>query len=142
MKKELLPQFFKALKHAGIDSADRADYIQEWTDGRTSSAREMTDIEAVKVIRHINVEYRKATKADLRDQLRKRLIGMAYGIGFDTEWCKQWCEKNGVGAGEKRVCKKFNQYTVSELYALRAKMEKVVADHIAAVDKRMKGAEQ
>jgi hypothetical protein len=111
-----LGQIHKLLKQTGRE-ANKADLVASFTDGREESSAKMTYEEATKLINHLSMQ----TQPDDCDKKRKRLIGMAYGIGANAQFVKAWCEKYGVYG----VKKEFNKYDSKELSGLISKFSKV-----------------
>lgn len=93
--------------------------------GRTGKYSDLTEKE---VIDFCNYGHRKMVdkQEDMRDRNRKQLMAMAYSIDKKPKDMIAWCEKMGVGSGDKRVKRKFNEYTLAELIKLKMKYKKVV----------------
>lgn len=109
------------LKQTGT-ADNKRDMVYSITNGRSESTRDLTAQEAQNMISKLQaIQAAKPAVNDECDKKRKRLIGMAYGIGENAAFAKAWCEKYGVFQTKK----KFNEYSSTELSALIAKFEKV-----------------
>lgn len=109
------------LKQTGT-ADNKRDMVYSITGGRSESTRDLTAQEAQNMISKLQaIQAAKPAVNDECDRKRKRLIGMAYGIGENADFAKAWCEKYGVFQTKK----KFNEYSSTELSALIAKFEKV-----------------
>ncbi|GFR87969.1 hypothetical protein ElyMa_002505700 [Elysia marginata] len=130
MNTQLNRRFYGLLGKYGIDKVSACLVASA---GRTESSRELTDDEAKWFC---NEGYRLLLESDhesKKDKKRKQLIAMSYSIGEDPQFVKEWCEKYGVGSGDNRETREFNEYTLQELYALVVKFQKVVDDRIKSV---------
>lgn len=107
--------------------------VEQITNGRATSTKDMTEDEAKELIATLLGQIARKTGAHPAnevlpdgDKYRKRLIAMAYNMSPKPEnpqqFVKDWCEKYGV-FGKK---KPFNDYTISELIGLIEKFKKVV----------------
>ena len=145
MNLSIQKQFFATLAKRNL-TEQRGDLIHAFTNGRTSSAADLTDIEGLELIRGWNTasatkQHTEQPLADLlpaalpkrtnwqppptddeANHLRRRLIAMRYDTGHTLPELKTWCETMGA-AGEK--CK-FNDYAPEQLRKLIAKYQKVV----------------
>lgn len=128
-----------------ITGQNKEYVIYGFTNGRTSSPKDLSDAEARELINSLPppaeppkeaapkaAESPAAPKAAAKrkpyqhanpeaEPMRKRLIAMSYAKGKDVQFVKGWCEKQGVN-GEK---KKFNDYTVAELKKLSITFQKI-----------------
>lgn len=126
-------------------TGEKKEYaIYGFTNGRTSSSKDLTDAEAQVFISKLEEQIPKAhdpTKADEpqgslnplgiaqgmkfdkwgkpipnpeAEPMRRYMLKLGYEKGKDPKFTKGWCERQGVN-GEK---KKFNDYTVAELKKL------------------------
>lgn len=112
-----LKRIHAAIQLLGLQK-NKADLVHSFSNGRCESTKDLTYAEANEMLQHLNVHVQPTEECDKK---RKRLIGMAYGIGANSEFVKAWCEKYGVYG----VKKKFNQYDSRELSGLIAKFSKV-----------------
>lgn len=129
-------------------TGDKKEYaIYGFTNGRTSSSKDLSNAEARELIASLpkapqaplnppeEGESEKATKKPWTppnleaEPMRKRLIAIAYSKGKDAKYVKDWCERQGVTVktedGEQVVKKKFNEYTVADLKKLEAVFKKI-----------------
>lgn len=114
------------LTKLGMDADDKRSVVREFTKGRTTSSKEMSDFEARELVNYLQSQNIVEKENRQADKLRKVLIAKAYSIGETLEFVKGWCEKFGTG----NVKRGFNEYTVPELHALIDKFDKVVVHRI------------
>lgn len=118
-------RFFALLTELGIVE-ERAAIISGFTNGRTDSSRDLSDLDAALLIKKIEKQYGVDRERDNCEKLRKRLIGMSYGCGKDAKFVIEWAENHGVkdklGNLNKRL---FNYYNTAELLTLIGVFTKV-----------------
>lgn len=119
-----------ALKQCGFENS-KADLVHSFSNGRTESSRDLTRKEAQELLDYLN----NKIEPDECDKKRKRLIGMAYGIGANTAFVKAWCEKYGVFG----LKKKFNEYNSRELSGLIAKFGLVEKHAVTKILEEVEG---
>ncbi|WP_286755484.1 hypothetical protein [Roseivirga sp. UBA838] len=104
-------QFFAVIKQHGID---KADIVEFYTEGRTSSIREMKPAEQAAMMEHIkslNGTQPDYWKPGPGDKQRKALMGMAYKM----RWAKP---------GDHKAC-----IAAIDTWALQQKYKKALAEH-------------
>lgn len=117
----------------------RADYIQQFTDGRTGSTKEMYEHEADAMIAALNGQPAKAYKQtrpvandDKANNQRRRIIAMAHELGWtysvggqakaDMKRIDDWCVKFSY------LKKPMNEYTLTELPKLVSQFQLMSKD--------------
>lgn len=133
--------FFAIMKQAtaaGMTQTYR-EVISDFTQGRTDSLRDLTTAELAALQANLSLLARTAAnkpgKTDpVSDSMRKAIIAQFLSIDRTAEDAIRWAETHGV-FGNKRA---FNDYNKKELWQLIRNAEKVKADHIASVAKKLK----
>lgn len=118
-------RFFALLTELGIVE-ERAAIISGFTNGRTDSSRDLSDLDAALLIKKIEKQYGVDRERDNCEKLRKRLIGMSYGCGKDAKFVIEWAENHGVKDKHGNLNKRlFNYYNTAELLTLIGVFTKV-----------------
>lgn len=118
-------RFFALLTELGIVE-ERAAIISGFTNGRTDSSRDLSDLDAALLIKKIEKQYGVDRERDNCEKLRKRLIGMSYGCGKDAKFVIDWAENHGVKDKHGNLNKRlFNYYNTAELLTLIGVFTKV-----------------
>ena len=105
---------------------ERAAIISGFTNGRTDSSRDLSDLDAALLIKQIEKQYGVDRERDNCEKLRKRLIGMSYGCGKDAKFVIDWAENHGVKDKHGNLNKRlFNYYNTAELLTLIGVFTKV-----------------
>lgn len=118
-------RFFALLTELGIVE-ERAAIISGFTNGRTDSSRDLSDLDAALLIKQIEKQYGVDCERDNCEKLRKRLIGMSYGCGKDAKFVIEWAENHGVKDKHGNLNKRlFNYYNTAELLTLIGVFTKV-----------------
>jgi len=125
MTTKFYKRFFALLTELGIVE-ERAAIISGFTNGRTDSSRDLSDLDAALLIKQIEKQYGVDRERDNCEKLRKRLIGMSYGCGKDAKFVIDWAEKHGVKDKHGNLNKRlFNYYNTAELLTLIGVFTKV-----------------
>lgn len=129
MTTKFYKRFFALLTELGIVE-ERAAIISGFTNGRTDSSRDLSDLDAALLIKQIEKQYGVDRERDNCEKLRKRLIGMSYGCGKDAKFVIDWAENHGVKDKHGNLNKRlFNYYNTAELLNLIAVFKKVQAHY-------------
>ena len=125
MTQKFYKRFFALLTELGIVE-ERAAIISGFTNGRTDSSRDLSDLDAALLIKKIEKQYGVDRERDNCEKLRKRLIGMSYGCGKDAKFVIDWAENHGVKDKHGNLNKRlFNYYNTAELLTLIGVFTKV-----------------
>jgi hypothetical protein len=125
MSTKFYKRFFALLTELGIVE-ERAAIISGFTNGRTDSSRDLSDLDAALLIKQIEKQYGVDRERDNCEKLRKRLIGMSYGCGKDAKFVIDWAENHGVKDKHGNLNKRlFNYYNTAELLTLIGVFTKV-----------------
>ena len=125
MTTKFYKRFFALLTELGIVE-ERAAIISGFTNGRTDSSRDLSDLDAALLIKQIEKQYGVDRERDNCEKLRKRLIGMSYGCGKDAKFVIDWAENHGVKDKHGNLNKRlFNYYNTAELLTLIGVFTKV-----------------
>ena len=125
MTTKFYKRFFALLTELGIVE-ERAAIISGFTNGRTDSSRDLSDLDAALLIKQIEKQYGVDRERDNCEKLRKRLIGMSYGCGKDAKFVIEWAENHGVKDKHGNLNKRlFNYYNTAELLTLIGVFTKV-----------------
>ena len=112
----------------GLTGEKKEYAIYGFTDGRTSSSKDMSDAEARELIARLPPPPKRAEEAMPPKEpkqawtppnpeaapMRRYMLRLGMEKGKDFKFTKGWCEKQGVDGAKK----KFNAYTVAELKKL------------------------
>jgi hypothetical protein len=131
-----------ALSFAGIDDDTRHDLVSAWTNGRTSSTRELTGDEMTDLIWKLNNDHLFATRPRLAIEVlhesemkRKRSIVLAIAqrtglhTGTTFEKFNGWMVKSSI------LKKRLSKYTMDELDELIKQMHGLEANYKASAEK-------
>lgn len=113
-----------AIKRLKLEK-NKKDLVFSFSKENSDSTKDLTRAQAQELLDYLN----NKIEPNECDKKRKRLIGMSFGIGANTEFVKAWCEKYGV-FGKK---KKFNEYDSRELSGLIAKFQFVEKHRVEKV---------
>jgi len=108
------------------------ELAKSFSDGRTTSVREMYGHEAWLLIKHLSDEGKEPTA---KERMQRKILSMAHEQGWKLPGSKinmakvnAWCMKYGAP-----VHKPFNDYNEIELPALVTQFEKMYAKHLSAI---------
>lgn len=135
---EQLRSIFGMCKQLRIDSENRAEMIIEVTDGRSSSAKDLSYHEAKELIRHLNTIAEGNgkgwnTKQWRMDKMRKKILSFFHEMGYaqggklDMEKVNAQIEKLGYKK------KPLNQYHYEELPKLVTQFENIRNSYLKAI---------
>lgn len=136
-EKPVTPQQLKAL-HAtfhtmGYDNEDRHDFIAQFTDGRTSSTKELTADEARRLLERLNEDKSKRAQAEAKTVLRS-IYALSMQISFlnkdytsDTEEERRmnYAKINRFCLDRTKFRKAITQMTLPELKEVKKQLEAV-----------------
>lgn len=157
--KMYFPQLFALLKKLGIDDAGRAQLVDQYTDGRSSSARDLRRPEILALIQSLQsqssdgapLSSRRGAGGEVADKMRKRIISMAHEMGWELPLAPlAFGEGPGVRqcSGKPKAdmprinawCEKYgylhkplNSYTLQELPTLVTQFENMYQDFIKKI---------
>jgi hypothetical protein len=117
------------------NSNSKEEMIQQFTNCRTSSIKDLNDAELKEIVAVLNAisGVKPVVKDEKADRMRKAIISIFKKMNRPTKDAIAWAEKQGV-RGEK---KDFNDYSTGELYVLINVAEKVLADWQQALRKKI-----
>ena len=127
-KKKDFSRFFAIAKSKGIDlSQFKEDLVLQFTDGRTSSIREMKESEYIEMCDCLQYDRRKA-ESDEEFQARRRkarsaVLKRLQLLGIDTT---DFARVNNFCLDRRIAGKVFGMLTVDELNALIPKLESML----------------
>ncbi len=121
---------FRILSELGLKTEeDRHNLISGFTNGRTTSTKDLSDWEAESLIKHLESADYKAC-----DKMRKKIISMAIEMGWivmrnnkpsgDMNAIEQWCLNRSY------LKKGLNEYTYKELPKLVTQFSMMHVDHL------------
>lgn len=125
--------FHATLNQLGLMD-DKRYLIERMTNGRTNSARELTDQELCDMVAHLNSKqpYNEPYKLP-GDKMRKAIISMAHEMGWrlagkaDMQRINNWCVAKG------KYHKKLNDHNMQELTELVSQFQIVYQKHLKTV---------
>lgn len=136
-EKPATPQQIKALQATfhtmGYDAEDRHDFIAQFTDGRTSSTKELTADEARRLLERLNEDKSKRAQAEAKTVLRS-IYALSMQISFlnrdytsDTEEERRmnYAKINRFCLDRTKFRKAITQMTLSELKEVKKQLEAV-----------------
>lgn len=134
MKNQYAPFFaaYNASVKAG-NSLSKEEQINIFTNGRTSSLKELSHWELQELTRSLCMVAPAPVVNDKADKMRKAIIAIYRSMGRTVADAIAWAEKQGV----KGTKKQFNQYTTGELYVLIGIAEKIKADWSKSIRKQI-----
>lgn len=113
-----------------LDTEQRHELASQFSQGRTSSTRELTAIEANNLIHQLELQARMGTDEGKLYNMRRKVFSLAHQLGWETPDGKVdrarldgFCEKRGVAH------KPLMQHTVRELAALVTQLQNVNDSH-------------
>lgn len=129
------------------NTASKEEVVFEFTGGRTTSLRELSEAELKDLIDQLNQKsaFRQAqgTKNYSKDEIarntmRRAIIAQFHCAGRDgVRAAKAWAEKQGATVDNVNIKRRFNDYTQQELISLIKKAEKMRVTDIDAVAKQL-----
>jgi len=142
---QYFPEFFALLKQLGIKTDDeRHELIYDFTDGRTSSSKDLTEVEMNLLITRLRRQSSGTISAgftprnDAANKMRRKIISMAYQIGWtertpngdkaDMLRINGWCHKFGY------LHKPLNDYALPELPRLVTQFENMYNDVVKGMN--------
>jgi hypothetical protein len=100
----------------------KEEVVASYTNGRTSSLKELSHIELAEIVRQLNSSAPPPQIASTKeDKMRKSIIAIFRDMGLSVDDAKPWAEKQGV----KGIKKHFNKYSAAELFVLIRLAEKI-----------------
>lgn len=109
----------------GIDKEQKAYLVEQYTEGRYSSTKDMSNTECQALIDHL-AKVAMDTNADRANVMRRKAFAMAHELGWETEDGKvdrarfdAWLLKYGY------LHKGINDYSHNELPKLLTQMEQL-----------------
>lgn len=119
-------RLFGLLGKLDIDNEGRAYLVEQFTEGRTTSTKELREHECAALIDHLDNLVRN-TNADAAQKMRRKVFSIAHELGWediggkvDTDRLHNWLLKYGY------LHKPLNDYTSHELPRLITQLEKVL----------------
>lgn len=116
----------KQLRNSGL-KYERAELIKDFTQGRTSSLRELGASEYVDLLMSMNQMVVKGANAEANN-MRRKVIACLAKAGYtsapkaaDMERINNWCKSHGY------LHKRLNEYSIGELPKLVTQAELVYA---------------
>ena len=123
----------KQLKSAGAP-VDRSDLIHAFTEGRTSSLKELSEYEYREFINHMNTLLQQSKKiSDKGLRQRRKVIALFCNMGYvindkpDMKSINDWCKKYG------HLKKQLNDYVGADLTKLVVQAEEVYNSFIKGI---------
>ena len=123
--------FFAAIATAtkrGLTKS-RDEVVAEFTEGRTSSVKDLSDYELQELCRRLNAlsgsSYTPTAGNQKADKMRKSIIAIFYSMNKTAAQAKAWAEKQGIDG----IKKPFNAYKTQELWRLIRIAEMIKQDH-------------
>lgn len=125
----------KELKTNGFDF-ERAELIQQFTDGRKSGLSDLSHFEYAEFLRWLNRTFQKATNTEAQkcNLMRRKIIALFHKMNYklddgkiDMQHVNEWCVKYG----HKHV--ELNAYNYNELTTLLTQAENYYKTFIEAL---------
>ena len=138
---------FYASYHTSVkcgNSASKEEVVFEFTGGRTTSLRELSDAELNDLIDQLNQKSaiqgtKKYSKDETaRNTMRRAIIAQFHCAGRDgVRAAKAWAEKQGATIDHVNIKRRFNEYTQPELISLIKKAEKMRVIDLKTISKQL-----
>jgi len=141
ISKRTQKRLFALLAITKCDKDDRASLCNKASNGRTNSAKEITESEAKKIIDYLQAVADDKDNDDFKkgDKMRKRILSLCYTMGMtkinkntgksqvDYKWLNGWMLKYSY------LKKPLNDYKYNELAKLVSQFEKTVEHYLTNV---------
>ncbi len=138
---------FYASYHTSVkcgNSASKEEVVFEFTGGRTTSLRELSEVELNDLIDQLNQKStiqgtKKYSKDETaRNTMRRAIIAQFHCAGRDgVRAAKAWAEKQGATIEHVNIKRRFNEYTQPELINLIKKAEKMRVSDMKTISKQL-----
>ena len=138
---------FYASYHTSVkcgNSASKEEVVFEFTVGRTTSLRELSEVELNDLIDQLNQKStiqgtKKYSKDETaRNTMRRAIIAQFHCAGRDgVRAAKAWAEKQGATIEHVNIKRRFNEYTQPELISLIKKAEKMRLSDMKTISKQL-----
>ena len=126
------------------NSASKEEVVFEFTGGRTTSLRELSEVELNDLIDQLNQKStiqgtKKYSKDETaRNTMRRAIIAQFHCAGRDgVRAAKAWAEKQGATIEHVNIKRRFNEYTQPELISLIKKAEKMRLSDMKTISKQL-----
>ena len=129
------------------NSASKEEVVFEFTGGRTTSLRQLSEAELNDLIDQLNqksaIRHAQGTKKYSKDEtarntMRRAIIAQFHCAGRDgVRAAKAWAEKQGATIEHVNIKRRFNDYTQPELISLIKKAEKMRVSDMEAISKQL-----
>ena len=126
------------------NSASKEEVVFEFTGGRTTSLRELSEVELNDLIDQLNQKStiqgtKKYSKDETaRNTMRRAIIAQFHCAGRDgVRAAKAWAEKQGATIDHVNIKRRFNEYTQPELISLIKKAEKMRVSDMKTISKQL-----
>ena len=132
------------------NSASKEEVVFEFTGGRTTSLRELSEVELNDLIDQLNqksairhAQGPQCTKKYSKDEtarntMRRAIIAQFHCAGRDgVRAAKAWAEKQGATIDHVNIKRRFNDYTQPELISLIKKAEKMRVSDMKTISKQL-----
>jgi len=117
-KRRLHRKLMTLLSKAGFDDDMRHEFVYHWTNGRTSSTRELSEFELVQMIERIEKDplFSHNINRQLSDEIRrKRSVVLSIATRTGIHDPNDWEKFNGFMLNRSVYHKPLNEYTSREL---------------------------
>ena len=138
---------FYASYHTSVkrgNAASKEEVVFEFTGGRTTSLRELSEAELNDLIDQLNQKSaiqgaKKYSKDETaRNTMRRAIIAQFHCAGRDgVQAAKAWAEKQGATIEHVNFKRRFNDYTQPELISLIKKAEKMRLSDMEVISKQL-----
>jgi len=138
---------FYASYHTSVkcgNTASKEEVVFEFTGGRTTSLRELSETELNDLIDQLNQKStiqgtKKYSKDETaRNTMRRAIIAQFHCAGRDgVRAAKAWAEKQGATIEHVNIKRRFNEYTQPELISLIKKAEKMRVSDMKTISKQL-----
>jgi hypothetical protein len=129
------------------NSASKEEVVFEFTGGRTTSLRQLSEAELNDLIDQLNqksaIRQAQGTKKYSKDEtarntMRRAIIAQFHCAGRDgVRAAKAWAEKQGATIDHVNIKRRFNEYTQPELISLIKKAEKMRVSDMKTISKQL-----
>lgn len=119
------------------NSYDREEIIAAFTDGRTTSLKELTDAELNKLVNILNSQNNIYRSKNAGHKMRRKIISMAHEMGWHNlingKWVADMRSINTWCLQKSYLKKELNKYTYNELPKLVSQFENVYKSFLKKV---------
>lgn len=119
------------MANQGIDKEAKEDLVSQFTEGRTTSTREMKTTEAIALIRALNGQVDSFRPNDKADRMRKKILALCHEMKWELPDGKVNMDRvNGFCLSRGYLKKPLDEYSAKELPSLVTQFENLHKNYL------------